>query len=442
MKYTYVLLAIAIIACSPFERDPAVTFPDGNVLRPLINFSTHDSTNAVVSYWPTLQREQGQTSLKSAGFEHNIELWNLKEGTQYSYQIKLENEGKSTLSQEFTFVTDSVPDKVLRIRKDKIDTTVFKGYILVRRFFRSGADALINSQGDIVWYHQYDTAVRRAFTWTRRNTILSIYDSAIIQEIDRSGNTILDLNLEKKNLPYTVHHEVLFDGDDIVALTTDSAQFDLRKFGGKQTQYLRGDGLIRLSRNGQVLWTWSLLAHSDPTRFTGKLNLRENWGHANSIAIDEDGHYLVSFRDLNQIWKINRENGQLIWKLGENGDFPLKKDDIFLRQHSVNINARGEIMIFDNGDSKLRPNSRVMAFRIDEKNRQATVTINVTLPRSLSSYRMCSAELIDAGKYLVCTTRKDATIAVVNDKGEILWKVVADNASYRAYLIKAPFQVP
>lgn len=97
-------------------------------------------------------------------------------------------------------------------------------------------------------------------------------------------------------------------------------------------------------------------------------------------------------------------------------------------------------MMFDNGDLKIRPNSRILSFQINEADQSAKRVIHVELPRALSSYRMCSAELINEGKYLVCTTRKDAVVTVVNDSGEIMWKVTADNASYRAYYIQNPFK--
>ncbi|MCK6616074.1 MAG: aryl-sulfate sulfotransferase [Cyclobacteriaceae bacterium] len=443
MRIHFVLLMLALItwACqSSWHSDPQVTFAKNNVLRPHIRFNSMDSVSAFIEYWPVHNRSLKQATKASWGKHHEIILVNLKPNTQYAY--RLVDERNPVNSEEYTFKTDSVPEHILRVKKDSIDTTLFKEYILIRRFFKQGADVLIDGDGDIVWYHEYDTAVRRAFSWTKSNTILSIYDSARIMEIDLKGNVILDHDLEKLGLPYKVHHEVFYDpAGNIVTITHDSTRYDLRKFGGEKNQYLTADGILVLSKEGKIIWKWNLLQVEDPLKFKGKINLKENWGHANSIALDGDGNYLISFRDFNQVWKIDKNSGKVMWKFGENGTImPPQSLYNFIRQHSIHFNARGELMMFDNGELKTRPNSRILSFQIDERENSAKPVIHVELPRALSSYRMCSAEMIDEGKYLVCTTRKDATVTVVNDSGNILWKVTTDNASYRAYYIQNPFK--
>lgn len=440
---TYVLILpglLLLLACeSSWHTQPRVTFYNSNVLVPQIQFSTQDSTPVYVEYWPVNNPQRVKITKSSYGIHHTITLVNLKPATRYGFRIVGEN-GPS--SKELYFTTDSVPGHVLGVRKDKTDSALFDGYILLRRFFKQGADVLIDNEGDIVWYYQYDTAVRRAFSWTPNNTILSIYDSARIIENDLLGNRVLDLDLEKLGLPYKVHHEVFYDPyGNIVTITHDSARFDLRKFGGTRNQYLTADGILVLSKEGKKLWEWNLFQAENPTKFNGNINLRENWGHANSIALDKQGNYLISFRDFNQVWKIEKNTGKVVWKFGENGTIkPSEPLYNFVRQHSIHFNSRGELMMFDNGELKTRPNSRILSFQIHEREHAANPVVRVELPRALSSYRMCSAEMINEGKYLVCTTRKDAVVTVVDDSGEILWKVTADNASYRAYYIQNPFK--
>jgi outer membrane protein assembly factor BamB len=433
-----VLSALVLTACEKtWHTRPQVVFQKNNVLLPQIQFATTDSRELFIEFWPVNRPSKRQKSISNFGTRHQITLFNVKPSTEYAYRIYSDKNS----SKEFRFKTDSVPANVLGIRKDKIDTTLFTGYILLRRFFKQGADVLIDKEGDIVWYHQYDTAVRRAFSWTPNNTILSIYDSARIVETDLLGNRLLDLDLEKLGLPYKVHHEVFYDrAGDIVTITHDSARFDLRKFGGTANQYLTADGILVLSKEGEVRWKWNLLDAENPAQFKGKINLRENWGHANSITLDSQGNYLISFRDFNQVWKIDAKDGKVIWKFGQNGTIkPDHPSSYFIRQHSIHFNSRGELMMFDNGDLNIRPNSRIVSFMLDEEARTAKTAIQIQLPRALSSYRMCSAEMIEPGKHLVCTTRKDAIITVVGDAGEILWRVTADNASYRAYFLKNPF---
>lgn len=439
MSILVILLSCFLHGCRNFiATAPHVNFHKQNVLRPEIRFQTENNENVFIEYWPENLPNRVQKSRISSGTQHDIILLNIAPSTKYNYLISTsENDQRS---DTFSFTTGVVPENVFNIRKDLIDTTLFDGYILVRNLYQP-VDAIINREGDIVWYNTYDTLMRRAFAWTDRQSILSIYDSAHIVEFDLYGNRLLNLRLEQLNISNKVHHEVLFNKNhEIVALTLDSAKMDLRKFGGRENQNLRADGLLIVSEKGEKIWEWNLLQQTNPLLLKAShLNLRQSWGHGNSFAIDKDGHYVVSFKGFNQVWKINSVDGSIIWKLGRNGDFKMDEDAYFIGQHSVHFNKRGELMMFNNGDQKIQPNSRILAFSLDEKAMKAETRINVKLPLELSAYRMGSAELIDTGKYLVCTSRGEGPVTVVNDQGNILWKVVLNTPSYRTYYLENPF---
>lgn len=435
----FVLTCVFIFGCTAFISDkPSVEFVKGNVLLPQVTFHTYDSIPVYVEYW----KEKGGTKERSkisAGRDHAIILMNLTQETLYNYIIRSEKNDKRTETHQFT--TGKIPENVLTIEKEQIDTAVFNGYILLRRFNKSGADIIMNNAGEIVWYHLYDTIVRRTCYWTSQNTILSIYDTARIVETDLSGRRKLDIDLFKLGNPTFIHHDILFDKDNnIISLTADSVQIDARRFGGNASEFVYGDGLIRLSKEGKTLWRWSLLDSKNlHTLLKASRNPKEPIGHANSIAIAEDGNYLVSFRDFAQIWKIHSQTGEVLWKLGKGGDFKMDTTSYFIGQHSIHLNKRGNLVMFDNGKAKVRPNSRVLSLQINEINREAKAEFITTLPRSLSSYRMCSAYEIDVDKLLVCTSRQYAFVTVTNKAGEILWKIRSSNSSYRAYYIEDPF---
>lgn len=436
-----ILLSALVGGCAGFVRqDPKVTFVHDNALLPNIQFETREDESVRVEYWKEGRPADRQSSGVSKGRKHSITLVKLAERTTYNFWIiRADTTHKSRM---YTLVTGEVPEKAFRPSKEKIDSTLFTGYILVRRLSGSGADAILNRKGDVVWYHLYDKPVRRAFSWTDHQSILSTYDSAEIVEVDLMGNQVLDIDLEKMNIPNKLHHEIAYNGrGEIAVLTLDSARLDLRKFGGRQNQMLRADGLVVIDRNGKKVWEWNLLQQTNPLIFNGgPFELKGSWGHANSFAVDRDGNYLISFRDFNQIWKVSAADGSVIWRFGKNGDFEMDEDSYFIKQHSVHFNKKGELMMFDNGSADQRPNSRVLCFKLDEKNRKAETTVKVKLPLELSGYRMCSAEYIADGKYLVCITRRGGVVAVVNDEGEVLWKVILKAPSYRAYYLENPFQ--
>ncbi len=434
------ICCVMLSACSQVEKiKPEVSFLDGNVLLPQIRFETADSAAYKVSYWPVNRPHRKQDSPLSHGNHHNIILMNLKSGSQYQYVISNITSGKK--SDTFSFETKFLPLEITGTDKHTIDSTQFDGYILVRGLNPKGSDVIIDNEGDVVWYHQYDTVVRRSFSWTKNNTVLSIYDSAHIVEFDLYGKQKLNLRLEEKNIHHMVHHDIIYsDEGNIVTLTHDSVKMDLRKFGGRKNQFLRADGILVLSPEGKIVWKWNLLQVLDPLKLDPKfVEITHSLGHANSISFDKDGHYLISFRDFSQIWKINSKDGSVIWKLGTGGDLKMNPDAYFIRQHTAYVDAFGDLMLFDNGDRKNRTYSRILSFSIDESKMVAKTKVNVKLNKELSADKMCSAEQIGNGKFLVCTSKKNGIISVVDNNGNVLWRANLTKPSYRAYYLKNPF---
>ncbi|HTF17944.1 MAG TPA: aryl-sulfate sulfotransferase [Chryseolinea sp.] len=435
-----ILLALlCLTGCVRQSLEPKVTLHNDNVLLPTIAFSTSEESDAYIEYWPKEHTHRTQRSRHSTGKDHRIVLLNLKPSVVYDYVIHTTNPDRTT--NVLNFQTGPLPPEVTQTKKQVIDTTQFDGYILVRRLSPTGVDVMVDKEGDVVWYHLYDSVVRRPFTWTANHTVLSVYDTSRIVEYDMYGDKILDMELEDHGIPNMLHHDAVLNAKgDIVALTHDSVRMDLRKFGYAKDEYIRGEGIMVFTRDGKKLWDWNILSVYDPRDYPKrKVDLTHSLGHSNSLAIDSDGHYLVSFRDFSEIWKINSSDGSVIWKLGEDGNIQLDTAGYFMRQHAAYLNEVGEIMLFDNGDRKIRSYSRVLSFKIDEAAKQAEVKSNVILSKELSADKMCSAVLVSPGKYLVCTSKKSGIISVVNDNAEVVWRVDLNSPSYRAYYLSDPF---
>ena len=83
---------------------------------------------------------------------------------------------------------------------------------------------------------------------------------------------------------------------------------------------------------------------------------------AQAVAIDSDDNIFISNRAMSEIIKFNRENGELIWRLGgPMNDFTFI-NDLFNgpnRQHDARRLPNGNIMIFDNGDGRQLPFSTI-----------------------------------------------------------------------------------
>ena len=106
--------------------------------------------------------------------------------------------------------------------------------------------------------------------------------------------------------------------------------------------------------------------------------------HANAIEIDTDGNILLSSRHMDEITKIDRQTGDIIWRLGGvNNEFTFLNDSLdfqhsiptpFCYQHDIRRLTNGNITIYDNGNYKHPKYSRMVEYQLDELNMTATLT--------------------------------------------------------------------
>ena len=105
--------------------------------------------------------------------------------------------------------------------------------------------------------------------------------------------------------------------------------------------------------------------------------------HGNSIEIDSDGNIILSNRAMSELIKFNRESGQILWRLGgPMNDFTFINDPLNgpNRQHDARRLENGNLMIFDNGDQRLFPYTRITEYELDEENLIATLVWEYSHP--------------------------------------------------------------
>ncbi|MFN3781092.1 MAG: arylsulfotransferase family protein, partial [Candidatus Kapaibacteriota bacterium] len=72
-------------------------------------------------------------------------------------------------------------------------------------------------------------------------------------------------------------------------------------------------------RTKQVVWEWNALEHFSILDATEDITLESNYirpFHINSIELLSDGNLLISCRHLDEITKINRSTGEIVWRMG------------------------------------------------------------------------------------------------------------------------------
>ena len=235
--------------------------------------------------------------------------------------------------------------------------------------------------GNPIWYYElplgeYPNPVKLL---TNGHMLLGIESSneAFLREVDLAGTTIRELDmgtLQSKMqaagfdfVPTVTHHDFLpLDNGHLIVLVYFTKSFtDLPGYPG--TTLVIGDGLIDLDPNWNPVWAWNSFDYLDVNRH---LNGLPDWTHSNAIVYSaSDGNLLLSMRHQSWILKIDYNNGtgtgNVLWRLGYQGDFALAQGDDpslwFSFQHFPSIisqsGSQTTMAIWDNGNSRVMDTS-------------------------------------------------------------------------------------
>jgi hypothetical protein len=179
-------------------------------------------------------------------------------------------------------------------------------------------------------------------------------------------------------------HELLLlpDGHYLLMIyDPQPVRMDLIVPNGKPNAVVTGLVIQELDAARNVVFQWRSWDHFEITDVDPMVSLTGffiDYVHGNSIAVDHDGHLLVSSRHLNEITKINRQTGEVIWRMGQNArnnEFAFLGGDTrgFSFQHDVRRLPDGHITLFDNGNNIPPEVSRALEYEVDEDAKVATL---------------------------------------------------------------------
>tara|TARA_Y100000768_G_scaffold136220_1_gene101391 strand:- start:31 stop:729 length:699 start_codon:yes stop_codon:yes gene_type:complete len=154
--------------------------------------------------------------------------------------------------------------------------------------------------------------------------------------------------------------------------------------------------------------------------------------HGNSIEIDTDQNIILSNRAMSELIKFDRVSGELIWRFGgPMNDFTFINDPLNgpNRQHDARRLENGNLMIFDNGDQRQSPYTRITEYEIDEENLIATLVWEYSHPNGYVSLNQGCAQRLENGNTLICW-------GGVSGHGQIITEI--DNSNQRVLEIEYP----
>jgi hypothetical protein len=238
------------------------------------------------------------------------------------------------------------------------------------------------------------------------------------------------------------HHEFLITPQDTALLTIYAlTPADLSSVGGPEDGAVL-DGIaqeVDIS-TGEVLFEWHSLEHVGLDESYRKPSKDSGWPfdyfHINSIDVDHDSNLLVSAKGTFAVYKIDRQTGAVMWRLGgKKSDFEMGPGTRTAYQHDARRQLDGTLTIFDNGAApKVHNQSRAIVVELDEDKMIATLVREYTHPDKLLASSQGNMQVLPNGNVFV-GWGSQPFFSEFNSDGELLFDASfpAEVESYRAF---------
>jgi hypothetical protein len=193
-------------------------------------------------------------------------------------------------------------------------------------------------------------------------------------------------------------------------------QMDVSKYvvGGYPNALVAGAIIRELDAERNVVFQWrswdhfTIPTYFPPTAFTNPAakNRVIDALHINGVVMDTDGNLLVSNFGMD-VWKINRQTGQIMWRLGGPanqfsfvGVNPQQALGSF-SGHTLSRLDNGDILIYCNADQLATRPSRVYEYKLDETNKVATLVWSYASPTNYYAWHYGSAQRLPNGNTFI-----------------------------------------
>ncbi|MCG8581387.1 MAG: aryl-sulfate sulfotransferase [Bacteroidales bacterium] len=344
-------------------------------------------------------------------------------GEEFDYEVlvngRIVKEGRVSLAQlsdEYSeFMDVSIEGKPL-----------FNGsYVLMNKMSMPSGVFLFNESGDVVWSRLSDNFVKMV-KLTSRGTLLTLEDNSgdkfgngnLIYETTFTGDTLIQLQYGKGGFDRVAHHDVVLTPNGTYAFITNV-----------NVDNVVVDGITELNAFGEKVWEWDMASHVLPVNEGEEFH--QPWG--NSLEVDAEGNYIVSFRALSQVWSISPSGGNVDFKFGRKCNFGLSEEDVPLYQHHAQLSEARELVLFDNGHRDERPYSRIVKYELNSELGVAKIVDNITLPEALFSPFMSAVQ--EFGEGYVVTSSLTKKLAFVNRAGGVNWSMEFGDRMFRAQMV-------
>jgi len=239
-----------------------------------------------------------------------------------------------------------------------------------------------DNYGTPVFYRQMPSTI---FDFQKQpNGNLTYFDTntGIYYEMNSKYQIINTFNMQN-GYSTDVHEIRILDNGHVLMFSYDPqvVGMDTVVAGGNHHAIVTGLILQEQDNSNNVVFEWRSWDHFKITDAAEDIILTDSlidYVHGNAIEVDYDGNLLISSRHMDEISKIDRTTGDIIWRWGgihcKNNEFTFVNDPSgFSHQHCIRRLPNGNYTIFDNGNLHSPLYSRATEYQLDEENKIAAL---------------------------------------------------------------------
>ena len=227
--------------------------------------------------------------------------------------------------------------------------------------------------------------------------------------------------------------------------------------GGNPNAIVEGLIIQELDSNHNVIFEWKSWDHfhvTDNTYLAPWTGSSLPFIHANAIDIDFDGHFIISSRGLDEITKIHRTTGDVIWRWGgSQNEFTFINDYPFTHQHAIRSLGNNRYLLYDNGNHSAQYTgvniSRGVEYELDTNLMTAKKVWEFVHPDSLYTPSIGGIQRLPNGNTLIDfgnlqTAGRGSIVTEVDSNNQIVFQLEYDNGGnlYRAQKFDWFFYTP
>ena len=282
----------------------------------------------------------------------------------------------------FNFLT--APPDIPPIAVERRPGTLGDGYIFVSTFNRIGPGSdtgytlILDNNGEPVYYSRPLQLPVTVDFKKQPNGLLTYFapGPGINRFFGINENyEVVDEYMAGNGYVTDLHDLELLDNGHALLMIHDLQAVDMNELvpGGSTEAPVIGCVIQEVDEDNKVVFQWRSWDHIDILDTNRPLDDNPlRYIHCNSLMQDYDGNLLMSSRHLDEVTKIDRQTGEIIWRLGgRHNDFEFISDYGFSMQHDARRLSNGHLTVYDNGVAHEPPRSRGIEYVIDENNKVA-----------------------------------------------------------------------